>query len=1510
VSINAEAKGTEFRFKSPVKNNEAYKKKVEEDAAAMGEVIHAPGLGVYEGDAEYVHVSFDHDTDEVVVKIDANTGDDSRNVITRVLLDYGMYSLKVDFDINQESQTGKVVSDEDIIEMSDDVRFFYLNLFNKYSKYDKEYKNIVDEVADEYQPLSQEHKFTVGDMKKLKRFYSSDKSIQEDLVEPLKYATNLESFEVLFYGKELKRELLDFDCLKNCTKLKKLYYMNNKLKAGVDQKDKLKDISVLSKLENLEDLRVNMTKLSDLAPITNLSLTTLVVPDNDIEEVNDAVGHMSTLERLDMENNRISDISDFNNLTSLKSSYLYNNNISDISSLSNLGNLEALLINGNRISDINPLKNMNLKRLRINENPLPDNYMEIVKQLSDINTLRVNDIDVQEFEWMKNFVVREKGEAAALAENDVRMHTFRNLSLDVSAQSSSIVDGVLTIKNPLVGIANEPLIQDEYIEDKDKLNKDISFKEDNIEIKLKNANAKSVEVSYPVYSENPDKVFGEYGQAASIAGNVILNISIDGQSSEKPESSYEFEDGVIKKYLGSDTEIDIPESIDGKAVVEIGNTAFRSKGITAITIPSSVTKIGMGAFAMNDIQSIELPTNIESIGNMAFFKNKLTSITIPSSLELIPSYCFKENDIQTLVIKEGVKEIALQAFSDNEIASLTIPASLESIRKSAFANNNLTEVTIPKTLVNLDDGAFEGNTNLRLIDNRTSGDTGEGGDTGASEEVKWTVADFNVENTSIKGFSDSGLAKFAKDQSIELPKTNEAGENITSVGERAFAAEKDSELKISAVVLPETLTSIGREAFRYNDIAHISFADGLESIEMLAFNGNKLEEVILPDSVTSLGAGAFTLNQIKNLKLSSNLEVIPTAFGYNKMTSVTIPAGVKRIDDLTFSDNELVEIHLPDTLEYLSGFNNNHIESVDIPSSVITLGEDALARNNMTSVVIPGNVKTIKSQAFRNTWHELYLESVDIQDGVETIESSAFVGNKLVDVNIPSSVTSLSPTAFKGNLGHDDIVHIFTPDRLNPNNFEDSKYQVINPAKIVVKYVIGEKVLKEDVVWKNGEGNYYHIGDADVNITPSYDDNAHELISADPKSINLENDENVVSFECQKKAVADDITIKNIEAVSSVVVDFGTSSDDVIAKLSKTTHIVDSNDDRHEVNLSWSLDAYNPNQSGNYSAVATFDLPDGVVKPSDDYELKLTTDVLVKEQAHVADDSKWTKEDFTYDDDIITGFSQDGLSQLESDKNLIIPKITPDGDVVEGIGENAFMGKGLVKVEFPDGISDFVVNGRAFEKNDIEVVDLTEGVKALEPYAFNDNEIKYLELPSSLKKIGNHAFADNAIVSVDFDEDIVDIALDRFSFLNNQIRSITVLKKVKKVHGEVFMGNPGHDEDSKVHIYTPNLDYDNINNWFENSNYHKVVILKVSEAPETSDVNISTGVNEEDIDLPNSLSMTLNNGKSINVDMTWTCENYDSSVAGDYVFKGSYDLLEGMSADKPEVQINVHVSQG
>ncbi|WP_251861201.1 cell wall-binding repeat-containing protein [Clostridium sp. Marseille-Q2269] len=527
-NIKTNANGGEYRFKSPVKNYERYKAHIEKTLKESGEEAKVPAVDANNVNVDYLHFDFDHTTNEVVVKVDPNKTNKPRKYKVEVLLEYGMYSLRENFQIVQDAKKSISNLDEEPIKMSESTRNFYLDLFNKYNKYDKKYTNVVDDMASSYKALPNDHIFTIGDMKKLKKFYDSEYALTPELVAPLNYATNLENFEVLLDDKNLVRNVENFDFLKNCKKLKVLYYMNNGLTYAKDEKSQIKDITAIASLTNLQDLRINMTTLEDVTPISNLKLKYLVLPDNCIKEVNSTIGKITTLERLDIENNQVSDISEFKNLVNLRSSYLYNNKLTDIGSLSQLHKLEALLINNNNIKDITPLKNLSLKRLYANGNPLPSNYMDIVKKFLKVNTLKVGDISIDDFKWMKAFALRSEDELSDLDENNARLYTFINMPIEIKVSSKSIKDGVLTIDNPLTGLNDEPVLQDEY-NNEGKINNNITFKSDKIEIKMDDPSVASLEIKYPIYTENSAIVFGHnnFLQSPSIEGTVVLNIKIE-----------------------------------------------------------------------------------------------------------------------------------------------------------------------------------------------------------------------------------------------------------------------------------------------------------------------------------------------------------------------------------------------------------------------------------------------------------------------------------------------------------------------------------------------------------------------------------------------------------------------------------------------------------------------------------------------------------------------------------------------------------------------------------------------------------------------------------------------------------------------------------------------------------------------------------------------------------------------------------------------------------------------
>ena len=111
---------------------------------------------------------------------------------------------------------------------------------------------------------------------------------------------------------------------------------------------------------------------------------------------------------------------------------------------------------------------------------------------------------------------------------------------------------------------------------------------------------------------------------------------------------------------------------------KLGDYAFEGcRGLTSLTLPSSITSIGKSAFEYcSGLTSLTIPSSVTSIGESAFGDcSGLTSFTIPSSVTSISASAFR--------------------FCSG-LTSLTIPSSITSIGELAFVGcSGLTSLTIP-----------------------------------------------------------------------------------------------------------------------------------------------------------------------------------------------------------------------------------------------------------------------------------------------------------------------------------------------------------------------------------------------------------------------------------------------------------------------------------------------------------------------------------------------------------------------------------------------------------------------------------------------------------------------------------------------------------------------------------------------------------------------------------------------------------------------------------------------
>lgn len=223
-------------------------------------------------------------------------------------------------------------------------------------------------------------------------------------------------------------------------------------------------------------------------------------------------------------------------------------------------------------------------------------------------------------------------------------------------------------------------------------------------------------------------------------------------------------------------EIILPEGL-----TYVGYFAFSNNDIRRISLPSTLKHIGHQAFSRCPIeQELLLPEELEYLGAGAFSSCKgLTGeLRIPQTLTTIGNECFYENNFNgNLNIPASVSEIGEEAFALTGFSSLTLHEGLKTIRRWAFSGGTFDgDLVLPSTVTVLEAYAFAqtGFKHIYMPDN--------------FEEIP------------------EGLFYRCK----ELIDTIVIPSKVNHIAQKAFSGCE----RLTAVVLPKNLLSIGSECFR------------------------------------------------------------------------------------------------------------------------------------------------------------------------------------------------------------------------------------------------------------------------------------------------------------------------------------------------------------------------------------------------------------------------------------------------------------------------------------------------------------------------------------------------------------------------------------------------------------------------------------------------------------------------------------------------------------------------
>ena len=250
----------------------------------------------------------------------------------------------------------------------------------------------------------------------------------------------------------------------------------------------------------------------------------------------------------------------------------------------------------------------------------------------------------------------------------------------------------------------------------------------------------------------------------------------------------------------------------------------------------------------------------------------------------------------------------------------------------------------------------------------------------------------------------------------------------------------DCRTDVTSVVIPNTITAIGKEAFFACRLLSVTIPSSVTSIGDYAFCCCTLPSVSIPTSVTSIGNYAFSMCALSSITIPNSITSISNnVFADCKsLQQVTIPNSVTSIGNCAFQNcTSLSSFTIPGSVSsigfnafYNTAFYNNEsnwnnglykdncfIEAAVDISGVYTIkdgtrliADEAFCHKSMTSVVIPNSVKVIGKGAFRRSSS---LESVIIPNGVEFLADRIFSGcTSLTSVTLPESIISIGKHAF------------------------------------------------------------------------------------------------------------------------------------------------------------------------------------------------------------------------------------------------------------------------------------------------------------------------------------------------------------------------------------------------------------------------------------------------------------------------------------------------------------------
>ena len=287
----------------------------------------------------------------------------------------------------------------------------------------------------------------------------------------------------------------------------------------------------------------------------------------------------------------------------------------------------------------------------------------------------------------------------------------------------------------------------------------------------------------------------------------------------------------------------------------------------------------------------------------------------------------------------------------------------------------------------------------------------------ATSSLSLLTPSFSSEGSSLAGLvaKSTGLSVVVKAETAPTLALTAAdltvnGDTITGFSASGLAKVNAVTVTGTSIKFPTDLaaTKIGKEAF--------------------AKKFNKKVKIELPDNIVEIGEVAFATNSaITAVKFgatpaSSKLKTIGVKAFYNAGLSENIqfPDGLETLKDDCFARNELTSVKLPDNIKEVWGrvFSYNKITTADLGKfkdvNVRIWSKDLHTTPRVDAKANMQNVVPYGMFAFNNISK---FEDIKIPAHVWGIGESAFAENNLTSLQLPAQYTNIYLGGFKNNAG-------------------------------------------------------------------------------------------------------------------------------------------------------------------------------------------------------------------------------------------------------------------------------------------------------------------------------------------------------------------------------------------------------------------------------------------------------------------------------------------------------------